>query len=272
LFARSPGKVKGFIRRYRLGPLKDVYDYSRFLKGKYDVIISCVGLGTPVSVKEAKGGVFELTEKFDNLVLDYLRLRKKTLYINFSSGAVYNIALEGGIGPQQYYGIAKLYQEARHRALKKFNIVDIRLYSYFSRFVDPDSGFFLTEVLKSIRSKKVFRTDQADFVRDFLSPQDLFNLLGRIIRAGRFNGVVEAYSRKPVTKFKLLEYFAKNYALKYVIDPKLDIACPTGRKSRYCPRLKDASRLGYRPGLTSLETVAAEARHFLASFGKRSIT
>jgi nucleoside-diphosphate-sugar epimerase len=147
------------------------------------------------SVQDSQGrrNIFSLTEKFDNMALRYLEFHPKTVYINFSSGAVHTITPDA-LKPEHFYGVAKLYQEARHRALSKLNIVDIRVFSYFSRFVDPDSGYFLTELIKCIKRNSVFVTTPCDFIRDFLSSEDLFNLVCLVIKARPFNDVVEAYS------------------------------------------------------------------------------
>ena len=262
LFARIPKKVKEFLKENSLPCNRRVYEFKHFQRGKYDVIINCVGLGTPAKVKEANAGVFKLTEEFDNLVLAYLLRHPKTLYINFSSGASYHLSVND-IKPEHYYGIAKLHQEAKHRALEKLNIVDLRVFSYFSRFIDMNAGYFLTELLKSLKKKRVFITNACDFIRDFISPDDLFNLICRIIKAKPFNGVLEAYSAKPVSKFKLLDYFVKKYSLKYAFDRDLKLACPTGVKSRYYPHSKRAASLGYKPEFSSLKAVAVESKYIL---------
>ena len=127
LFARLPRKVRNFLEAHSLGSHRHIYDFKHFRREKYDVIINCVGVGTPAKVKEASGEVFKLTEEFDNMILGYLRRYPDTLYINFSSGAVYSISVDD-IKPEHYYGIAKLHQEAKHRALRKLNIVDIRVF------------------------------------------------------------------------------------------------------------------------------------------------
>ena len=221
-------------------------------------------MGAPAKIKKENGKLFKLTEEFDNMILEYLGRYPSTLYINFSSGVVYNISVND-IKPQHYYGIAKLHQEAKHRALKKLNIVDIRVFSYFSRFITLDSGYFLAELIKSLKMKKTFITDSCDFVRDFIAPRDLFDLICLIIKAKPFNGAIDAYSSMPVTKFKLLDYFVKNYSLKYNIKRDLKLTSPTGSKSRYCPGSRKAAGLGYRPKFSSLEAVAMESKYILGA-------
>jgi nucleoside-diphosphate-sugar epimerase len=167
------------------------------------------------------------------------------------------------IKPESYYGIAKLYSEVKHRALSNFNIVDLRIFSYFSRYIDLESGYFLTELIKSIRNGQVFITNHCDFIRDFVSPEDLFDLIRRILRSKPFNGTLDLYSAKPVSKFELLEYFVKNYSLKFTVNPKFRSACPTGVKQFYCSGSREASRLGYRPKFSSLGAVVKESKYLL---------
>lgn len=262
LYARSKNKLEDFLKQINCPYTYPKKDFTDLYKYDYDVLINCVGLGTPAKVKEANGDVFKLTEEFDNMVLEYLRRHPRALYVNFSSGAVYNISVED-IKPEHYYGIAKLHQEAKHRVLNKLSIVDIRLFSYFSRFIDLDSGYFLTELLKSLKNKKVFAVDSRDFTRDFISSRDLFNLICLIIEAKPFNDAIDAYSSAPVSKIKLLKYFAKTHDLKYTFKHNLKLICPTGVKSFYCPKSKKAAGLGYKPKDSSIATVAREAKYIL---------
>lgn len=278
LFARSKSNLGLFLKQIKCSYLYQRKGFSDFSKHHYDVIINCVGLGTPVKVRGASEDLFKLTEEFDNMVLKYLQRHPDTIYINFSSGAVYGTTfthmvdndsrlniMVNNIKPENYYGIAKLYSEVKHRALKNLKIVDLRIFSYFSRFIDLDSGYFLTELIKSIKKKKVFITSPCDFIRDILSQQDLFDLIRLIIKSKPFNGAFDAYSSKPVSKFELLDYFVKNYSLKFIPDDKFDSTCPTGKKQFYCSGSRTASRLGYHPKFSSLGNVANEAAYLLGS-------
>ncbi|MFH1442342.1 MAG: NAD(P)-dependent oxidoreductase [Candidatus Omnitrophota bacterium] len=262
LFARSKNKLEAFLKQINCPYAYPKKDFADLSKHGYDAIINCVGLGTPVKVKETDGNIFKLTEEFDNMVLEYLRRYPRAVYINFSSGAVYSISVND-MKPENYYGIAKLHQEAKHRALNKSSIIDIRLFSYFSRFIDLDSGYFLTELLKSLKNKNIFIAEPCDFTRDFISPRDLFNLICLIIKAKPFNSAIDAYSLAAVSKIKLLKYFAKTHGLKYTFKHNLNLICPTGVKSLYCPKSRKAAGLGYKPNDSSIETVAMESKYIL---------
>jgi hypothetical protein len=100
-----------------------------------------------------------VTEKFDNLIIRYLEKHPGTLYINLSSGAVYGKKIEkpleitspsiidiNRLDSGDYYAIAKLNAEAKHRALSNFNIADIRVFFFqpLYRFV---IGFLMGDII-----------------------------------------------------------------------------------------------------------------------------
>jgi len=275
LFARSKEKVAAFLeltgcRRYKIHQFDELERYN------YRAVINCVGVCTPAKVKVAGGEIFSLTEAFDNMVLGYLRKRPLAKYINLSSGAVYGSSFPAkvndaskvcisvnGIKPAEYYGIAKLYAEAKHRAIPELNIVDIRVFSYFSRFIDHEAGYFLTEVVKCLKSGKVFTTNRCDFMRDFISPEDLFTLVSLIIRGRAFNGAIDAYSSSPVSKFRLLDFFERKYSLKYAFDGNCVFNGPTGEKSCYYSGSRKAASIGYKPRFSSMAAVSAETAEIM---------
>jgi len=52
-------------------------------------VINCVGIGDPGKLRNEMSSIFRVTERFDNLVLDYLECHPSALYLNMSSGAAY---------------------------------------------------------------------------------------------------------------------------------------------------------------------------------------
>ena len=92
-----------------------------------------------MNLSNAGSSIFKITKTFDTLALDHLKRSPDTLYINFSSGAVYGTDFASPVDdrsqaifdinpmdPAAYYGIAKLHSEAMRRAMKDFRIVDLR--------------------------------------------------------------------------------------------------------------------------------------------------
>ena len=89
LFARSLTRLQCFLNEINCKHKWTNKKIDEFERYDYDVILNCVGMGTPSKVKEAGSDAFNLVEKFDNMILRCLADNTKTLYINFSSGAVY---------------------------------------------------------------------------------------------------------------------------------------------------------------------------------------
>ncbi len=285
LFARSADKIQDFLTAIGASG-NDHYtictNYRAFSSFSYDVILNCVGAGT----LNRHGGdytvYFMVTEEFDNLAIGYLcKKRPHALYVSFSSGAVYgrehsapveensvNPVNVNHIAPQDYYAIVRLNAEAKHRAYHRLNIIDLRVFSYFSRFIDLADGYFITEVLNCIRSRKVLVTDRENMVRDYLHPDDLFSMIQRCMDAGTINAAFDAVSSKPIEKQEILDYFTSVYGLKYQTSPSFGNGSATGSKRMYCSMSKAASKIGYHPKFSSLDAIKDEARHFLSPHGE----
>jgi nucleoside-diphosphate-sugar epimerase len=247
--------------------------YNKFLNGQYDVVINCVGPGI---IKENYADWFIVAEKYDNLALQYLlEVNPAALYIHFSSGKVY-----GDLGPateqtrlqidpnnvprSQYLSITKLYAESKHRVFDHLNIVDIRVFAYFSRWANLEENFFMSMVAKSLLEKKTFMTDSADVYRDFMGPRDLFEMVHLCISKKNLNVVVDAATLRPVSKMGLLERLKAEFGLSYYVDKNLKIPNSSGFKDKYyttCTNAVDV--LGYKPTMTSEDTVVWEMRHLL---------
>jgi nucleoside-diphosphate-sugar epimerase len=277
LFARSTDGVADFLKGLEPRGTVTVHEFSEFSRHVYDVVINCVGIRNLADLADRLGSIFGLTEKFDDLACEYLERRSETLYLNFSSGAVFGIdfcepvteatAASWAINKvdrSEYYGIAKLYSEIKHRSLGSYNIVDLRVFGYFSRFIDLGTKYLLTEIIACLRTDRALLTDGKNIVRDYLHHQDLFALVERCVAQGKLNDVFDAYSRAPIDKRELLAYFAENYGLKYSVRDDLEMAAPTGCKEKYYSVNKRAGqRLGYLPEYSSLDCIAQEIKQIL---------
>ncbi len=250
--------------------------YNDFLRHSYDVIINCVGVGTISKLKGDYTKYFTVTEEYDNLVINYLKKHQKSLYISFSSGAIYgkefsrpvnentkNCFQVNNITPEEYYSVARLNAETKHRAFKNLNIVDLRLFSYFSRFADLKDDYFIIEIIKCVLNKKIFKTDKSNIVRDFVHPQDLFWVIKKCIEIGKINGAFDINSKKPANKWEILDYFSSEYGLKYKIIPSLNFASATGFKSKYYSVYNKVIQLNFKPKFTSLDTIKEESKYIL---------
>lgn len=280
LYARSPEHVEAFLRtetpdtgnRCRVSG-----DFAQLSAHSYDAVINCIGVGTRRKLQGDYARYFTLTEEFDNLVLGYLAKRNPdAIYVSFSSGAVYGRAFSAPVTedspncirvnqvtPEDYYGIVRLNAEAKHRAFKDLNIVDLRIFSYFSRYIDLADGYFITDLMNSILNGTVLETNGINIVRDYIHPDDLFSMVLACLAADKANAAYDVISSEPVDKRQILKYFSSRYGLAYVVKNLASDDSPTGTKQLYYSENHNAEAVGYRARFTSMESLADGARHIL---------
>lgn len=273
---RSKEKMSAFLRDIELGDESQIYTMGQLISLKCDAIINCAGIGDSSKLQERQGDIFKTTQEVDDIVIGYLKENPKTFYINLSSGAVYKEGInnwteeslmanpEPSLSPDNYYSIAKMRSEALHRKLKSFNIVDIRVFAFFSRFVNTASGFFMSELIKSVKNKTTFYTTSDDIVRDYITTVDLLSFIKLILQKDHVNDFFDIYSKKPVSKKELLESFVSTYAFEYEIKNDLIKNSPTGFKRDYYSSDKKAQViLGYSPRFSAIEGILREAAYVL---------
>ena len=278
LFARSPEKIRGFLSKIEGENKFEIHHLKDFNSYHYDIVVNCIGLGNPSNLKVAGQEIFRITEKFDDLILEYLKKNYHTTYISISSGAVYGKTFKdpvnnqsgsvlniNNLGPEDYYGIAKINSEAKHRSFPDLNIVDLRVFSFFSRFIDLNSGFFMSEIINCIKDNKPLTTTPDDFMRDYVHPKDLLNLILLCAERKGLNDFFDVYSLKPVSKIELLNFFQKQYGLKYNNKLVPELSSPTGLKPSYYSKSRKAKVLGYVPNHSSLDGIKNEVQFLLHS-------
>ncbi|HBL52314.1 MAG: hypothetical protein A3D24_04275 [Candidatus Blackburnbacteria bacterium RIFCSPHIGHO2_02_FULL_39_13] len=275
LYTRSANKVYYFLggrgEDYRIHQRYDV-----LMNYKYNVLINCVGVGTASKLQGDYTKYFTVNEEYDNLAIGYLCKYPNALYISFSSGVVYgkdytkpanknttNKIPVNQIVKENYYSIVKLNSEAKHRSFENLRIVDLRIFSYFSRFIDLTDNYFVCEIINCILNKKTFITNDANITRDYIHPKDLFLIIKKCIEIGNLNTAFDVTSAKSVKKREILDYFSENYGLKYKIVPSVENASPTGQKNIYYSKYNKLAQFGYKPALTSMETIKQESRYIL---------
>jgi len=279
LYTRSPDKVRSFLGAIGKFPDKDCViheSYKNFIKCSYDVVINCVGVGTLNKLRGNYTEYFTVTEEYDNLVIGCLRNRPDTLYISFSSGAIYGRELSAPadentvnhihvnhVTTDDYYAIARLNAETKHRAFKNLRIVDLRIFSYFSRFIELTDGYFITEVMDCILNKKVLVTDNVNIVRDYVHPEDLFSIIRKCMDAGKINVAFDVTSARPAEKREILDYFSSVYGLKYQISRSLGHISATGSKNIYCSNYNNAACIGYKPAFSSMDAIKQESKYII---------
>lgn len=279
LYARSAAKTRDFLMAIGAEKNYTVYEgFTDFLNHDYDAVINCVGVGTLNKHKGDYTAYFTVTEEYDNLVMAYLRHNHpQTLYVGFSSGAVYgknfsapaeenttNCISVNHINKEDYYAIARINAEAKHRAFGNLNIVDLRLFSYFSRFIDLTDGYFITEMLDCILKKKVFVTDNQNIIRDYIHPDDLFAVIMKCLATGDINGAFDIMSVKPVEKKEVIDYFVREYGLKFQTGISTGNESATGAKNIYYSKYNKVNDLDCQPKFGSLETIKMESKYILS--------
>ena len=272
LFGRNVNLLEKWINRENLNNKYSAQEYSCFNNSQsYDVIINFVGIGDPVKAQKMGGDIFKITEQYDGMALDYVKCHKETKYIFLSSGAVYGgnyqepvnkntVAMidVNNLNPTDWYAIAKLYAEAKHRSLSNLSIVDIRVFNYFSHTQDMSARFLITDIVRAIKNKEVFKTSADNIVRDFITPPDFYNLMQAIIDFKPINIALDCYTKHPISKFDLLNGLKDEFGLRYKIDKSINIINATGSKLNYYSVNKIAEECGYTPSKSSLDGVCHE--------------
>ena len=273
LFSRNEKKLEKTVSQLGLKKNFSVRTYDEFNNSKYDVVINCVGISDPAKIKSSQGTILETTEKFDTMTLDYLERFPESKLINFSSGIVYGgnfsspitktILIDENFDGNEKdgrgeYALSKINSEIKHRMLKSLNIIDFRLFSFFSRFINLDAKFLMCEMISSIMQNKKFLTDETDIYRDYIHPKDLFSYVKKCICKDSLNDVFDLRSKKPIGKFELLNFLKEKYGLQYEIEPGVKSFNPTGFKRNYYSESRKAESLGYKPEYSSIGTISDE--------------
>jgi nucleoside-diphosphate-sugar epimerase len=276
LFARRPDDVKkwlndlGHTRRYQID------DFSAFGTQEFDAILNFVGVGNPAQTAAMGASILDVTIQYDELALNYLDQHPTCRYIFLSSGAAYGASFGepvdaqtkavipiNNLQPQDWYGVAKLHAECRHRSLAHLPIVDIRVFNYFSHTQDMEARFLITDIVRAIRDKTVLKTS-ADFIlRDFIGPDDFYQLVTAILNSPAANNVVDCYSKAPIDKPTLLAIMQEQFGLQYEIIETDGVVNATGSKPHYYSLNKRAGDFGYVAKYTALESVLLQTTELL---------
>ncbi|MDP3372040.1 MAG: NAD-dependent epimerase/dehydratase family protein [Candidatus Paracaedibacteraceae bacterium] len=276
LFARRPDEVTKWLASAGLLGRYPVNDFSEFSKQEFDAVINFVGVGNPAQAVAMGNSIFDITLRFDEMVLEYLQTHPACRYLFLSSGAAYGSSFNepakrntpavvaiNDLAPHEWYGVAKLHAECRHRAHPELHIIDIRVFNYFSRTQDISARFLITDMLRAIRDKTVLKTSPDYIVRDFLHPSDFYNLVSALLAAPAANAAVDCYSHAPVDKPGLLAAMQKEFGLCYEVADATAGVNATGSKPHYYSLNTRAADFGYQPALTSIEGVLMEASAML---------
>jgi len=276
LFARRPNEVTKWLISAGLSGRYPVDEFSGFAKHEFDAVINFVGVGNPAQAVAMGNSIFDITLRFDEMVLEYLQAHPACRYLFLSSGAAYGSSFNepanrdtpavvaiNNLGPHEWYGVAKLHAECRHRSHPELSIIDIRVFNYFSRTQDISARFLITDILRAIRDGVVLKTSSDYIVRDFLHPEDFYSLVRALLFSPAANAAIDCYSRAPIDKFTLLAEMQSRFGLQYAIMGALASVNATGTKPNYYSLNTRAADFGYQPTLASLDGVLREAKAIL---------
>jgi len=277
LFARRPEVVMQWLASVGLSGRYVVADFAAFSADEFfGAIFNFVGVGDPAQAAAMGASIFDVTLKYDEMALDYVRQHSQCRYIFLSSGAAYGSSFDvpvdentkavvaiNNLQPQDWYAVAKLHAECRHRSFPHLPIVDIRVFNYFSHTQDISARFLITDILRAISDKNVLKTSADYIVRDFVHPSDFYSLVVALLASPATNTSVDCYSKAPIDKPSLLAAMQENFGLRFEIVEAITSVNATGSKPHYYSLNTRAADFGYTPSLTSLDGILIEARELL---------
>lgn len=272
LYARRPEVVTQWLSSIGLAGRYVVADFAAFSTDEsFDAVLNFVGVGDPAQSTAMGATIFDVTLKYDELALDYVRKHPDCRYIFLSSGAAYGASFDSPVDentkaviaindlhPQDWYSVAKMHAECRHRAMAHLPIVDIRVFNYFSHTQDMEARFLITDIVRAIRDNTVLKTSAANIIRDFLHPSDFRRLISAILAAPATNVAIDCYSKAPIDKISLLEKLQLKFNLQCENFNNTIGVNATGNKTYYYTLNKRAEEFGYKPMLTSLDGILYE--------------
>jgi nucleoside-diphosphate-sugar epimerase len=249
-----------------------VSEYSGFNTNcEFDAIINFVGVGDPAKAASMGAAIFEVTMRYDDLALQYVRDHPQCKYLFLSSGAAYGGDFErpadantkaqipiNALRPTDWYGVAKLYAECRHRSLPQSAIVDLRVFNYFSATQNMEASFLICDILRAIRDKSVLQTSADNIVRDYIARADFHQLVECILSGEFANLAIDCYSKGVVDKMTLLQTMSQKYGLRYEFVASSNPVNATGFKPHYYSNFGKSKEIGYLPTLDSLGCVLKE--------------
>jgi len=287
LYARRPDDVLQWLTRVGLAGRYAVADFADFAPDEeFQAIINFVGVGDPAKAAAMGASIFDLTLRYDELALDYLRQHPSCRYIFLSSGAAYGNSFDApadidtrtsiainNLQPQDWYTVSKVHAECRHRALAHLSIIDVRVFNYFSHTQNINARFLITDALRAIRDITVLQTSASPMVRDYLHPSDFYQMVTLLLSAAPVNLVLDCYSQAPIDKQTLLRALRENFGLQYEIVQMPVGLNATGRKPCYYTLNRGLENFGYEPQFSSLAGILHESKKLFSKsrFLKRNI-
>ena len=261
LFSSNKKNLIKWLKQKELSRNIKVLEYSKFGKEDYNLIINFIGSSDPNKTNNLTKLDYDIYNKYDDMVLNFLKTNPSCKYIFISSGIIckseklrflnLSFSLSTFLRNKTYwYKKTKIDIENKHRNFSDRNIVDLRIYSYVGQNIDLASELFLSQIIRAIRKSITLEVSPINFRRDYLHEDDLFNIIQKIIETKRLNIPLDCFSRKPVEKFTLLENLKLKYNLKYIVKSK-NFFKKKILTDNYFSLNRDAKEIGYNPKFNS---------------------
>jgi nucleoside-diphosphate-sugar epimerase len=277
LFSRDRSLIEAWCRKVGIKESYQCLEYpSLSTDNAFDAVINFVGSGDPAKTLAMGSNIFDINQKYDDLVLDYLKENPYCRYLYMSSGSAYGSSFESpanqqtkslidinNFQSQDFYSFSKIYSECRHRLLKDYMIVDIRIFNYFSSTQDLNSNFLIADIIRTILSDKLLTVSSDNISRDFLHPDDFYQLVNVILLSPPVNDVVDAYTLSPVNKIELLDSMRVNFGLNYAVSQSTTNVNSARFKLNYYSLNKRAADFGYSPFFSSMSGVLQQTKKIL---------
>jgi len=74
----------------------------------------------------------------------------------------------------------------------------------------------------------------------------------------KINCAIDVSSKKPVSKFEMLEAFAREFGLMYEVKTDGGFASPTGNKDKYYSENQVFQWIGFEPVFSSMDSLIKE--------------
>jgi len=276
LVGRDKGKLTNLVQAVSGMVKVEIAGMEDLANAEGDAIVNCLGAGDPGTIRAFGADLIKLTKVWDERILQQLNNNRNCLCVSFSSGVVHGSNREAPVpaasqlavatilsGREYYYSISKLDSENRHRAAKDLNVVDLRLFGYVTRHLNPASGYFLSDVMTALRTERALKTSVHDMVRDYAHPDDVADLIELCLEARPINRAFDVYTKRPVSKFEVLEALDKKFGLKWDLIEDAKLKSDSISKSKYYSLNHDAETIGFHPQFTAIDGVMTELAGYL---------
>lgn len=263
LFSRNKSKVKNCLKKIFNSKIPNNILIMHYVelekkKDKYDLIINFIGTGNSNNINK-KYLSFKNIFAFELKIINYLNSYNNCKYIYFSSGII-NFK-----DNNLYYKLKKKIEDY-HNKFPNLLIYDLRIYNFFCKYENLDNNNLICNILNCIIQNKTFKTNKNNIYRDYLSSNDLFQLLNLIMRDKIKIRKIDAFSKSKISKYSLLRYFKNAYDLNILYN-EIDYESPTGIKDLYYPKKNHSlKKSGYNPKIDSISNIKTECKIILKKY------